>query len=605
MVKKKLITSEINVEAAIQKGLEKIGLPQSKTIIQILQKENSNFFTKKDATVAILYDEEDSRKALINTLKEQLSLNQTLLWEEEQVKLKVPQLIFKKELFENNQERFEFLMSWVEKHNIEPIQQNVLLAISNDPNSYKKYITICKLETHPLNKGTGSLYLRVSKDKMLAEAAIFFEGTISEQDIFDVLKENNITKGVLKHTIQKVLENKYSNIFPIAQGKPASDDHPGHLEIYFEKETHLKPSIKEDNSSINTRNIKSVNVVSRNDLLMEIGSPIKGYNGFLIDGTTLLKKENSSSIQLGKNVYKTENGKEIYSAKAGHVIWRSEDQFLDVEDIYIIEGNVDFSEGNVSNFSGKVLITGDVRPKFSVVADGDIEIQGSVEDATIESKKGDVIIHGVVVNKIEGYVKAANSIYATIATNAILKAKNIYIEKESMNCNLEATNKIVIEGAPGVLVGGIAHAKNLIRSRVIGSSSWIQTKIHVGDISSLQKKQRVLTQYINDNESRLKQLKDSIKILELQQNSTQAEQKEVEKLKIQMNTLKEELTNDCDEKNNIELEINQRKDARLEILDTLYPKVDLQIFKGYLLPNEKQTHTGFYWRNGIVTNFNI
>ena len=174
-----------------------------------------------------------------------------------------------------------------------------------------------------------------------------------------------------------------------------------------------------------------------------------------------------------------------------------------------------------------------------------------------------------------------------------------------MNCTLEATNKIVIEGEPGVLVGGVAQAKNLIRSRVIGSSSWIQTKIHVGDISSLQKKQRVVTQYINDHESRLKQLNESIKILSLKQNSTQSEQEEIENLKAQLNTVKEELTSDCDEKNTIELEMIQRKDARLEILDTLYPKVDLQIFKGYLLPNEKQTHTGFYWRNGIVTNFKI
>ena len=72
MAKKKLIATGLTIEKAIQKGLQKIGLPQSQAIIHILQGEESGLFKKTDAAISIIYDEDESHQALIEQVKDEL-----------------------------------------------------------------------------------------------------------------------------------------------------------------------------------------------------------------------------------------------------------------------------------------------------------------------------------------------------------------------------------------------------------------------------------------------------------------------------------------------------------------------------------------------------
>ena len=96
-------------------------------------------------------------------------------------------------------------MRWLDDNKVTPVQEETIQAIARNPHSQSNYTTIRTLDVHPLNDENGSIYLRVSEDKMLAEAVLFFEGEITEEAIYKVLKENEVTRGVLRHTLQKVL----------------------------------------------------------------------------------------------------------------------------------------------------------------------------------------------------------------------------------------------------------------------------------------------------------------------------------------------------------------------------------------------------------------
>ena len=608
MAKKKLIVKGRTVEEAIQKGLKQIGLPQSKTIIRILTSESFGIFQKKDAVIAIIFDDIESQEALLERISDELESKHSIIWLEGTVQFRSTPLLFNEQILKNEEERYAFIHKWLTQKKITPIIEESLRAIVKDPKSQDQYTTIRELETIPLNDELGSIYIEVSDDKMLATAVIFFGGEIKEDMVFSALNKKGIIQGVLAQTISTVLEKKYSGFFPIAKGKKAKANEPGELQIYFQEDEFSSTVQAIETASVDTRKVKDINMVERNELLIELGEPIEGHDGYLVDGTVLSRAEMTREIQLGKNVYYSDSGREIYSKQAGHILWRPDDFYIDVEDLYIVEGNVDFSQGNVTGFVGKVIVKGDVRPKFTVTAEGDIEIHGSVEDATIESTKGSVYVYGTVVNKTEGYVQAKLDIHVAIAINAVLKGRQIHIDKEAMNSTLQAQEEIRVEGKPGALVGGVARAKKFVRAQKIGSENWIKTEVFVGDATQLQRFLSNVNQRLSKQRADLEDLRNSLKMLKLREENgslTESQQEQISSYENNIKELEEDIEIDIEEEKRVRTEIEERKTARLEVIDTLYPQVDIHIFKGYFLPNENQKHTGFQCKNGLVVPYTI
>lgn len=58
---------------------------------------------------------------------------------------------------------------------------------------------------------------------------------------------------------------------------------------------------------------------------------------------------------------------------------------INVNDVFIVRGNVDSASGNV-NANGSVIVQGDVMEGFSVKAGQDISVRGMVEGAILEAK---------------------------------------------------------------------------------------------------------------------------------------------------------------------------------------------------------------------------
>lgn len=612
MVTKKLTIQGETVDYAILSGLKQIGLDQEKTVVRILQRERQSIFGYRRAVVSIIYDEGESQSAIHEKKLFECTSRFQFRFDVGIAQLKVPSLFYTELDSLSEEEKLQLLTDFLAKQHIEDPDPEALNKIITDPQSQYTFVPVKTLDCIELNQRGAQLHLKVSEDLMEAKAIIFHgRSGAKPEEVFRALRQAYILKGIRKKNIEKVIRTRYEGYFEIARGVEAIDDSPGYVDKMFQEDEHKEFAKMMELLTIDTRAVKDINIADRNQLLMRIGDIVIGSDGYRVDGTTLPKQELShaaAGIQLGPNVYTSDSGQEIYSKASGHIVWNGEKNYLDVEPIYIVDGNVDYSEGNIIGFVGKVLIKGDVKAKFSVVAEGDIEIHGAVEDAIVKSTTGNVFIAGGVVNRQEGYVQAKEQVHCMITTNGKIRANKIVVEKEAMNSDLEAEDSIEIIGGPGVVVGGSLSAKHLIKANTIGSERWVSTTVRVGDVSDLKSKLRGLKQSADKVRSKLREVEQIAMILEARKKGnrlTDSQEKELLQVQDEIPSLEDRLEVIAEEEEFINAEIKKRKSGRLEILKTMHPQSDVFIFDGHFMPETAENYTGFRCKEGEIVRYTI
>jgi uncharacterized protein (DUF342 family) len=153
---------------------------------------------------------------------------------------------------------------------------------------------------------------------------------------------------------------------------------------------------------------------------------------------------------------------------------------INIEPVYRVKGNVNLGTGNI-DFLGSVEITGNVEDGFSVKAEGNIEIHGTVERADLQAQ-GDITVHQGITGKGSGRVKAGRSIWARFIENTIVEAGNMVVVTDGIvNSQVDAFHRIVVKGKRANIVGGHLRATDEISANSIGSAtSGTETICEVG-----------------------------------------------------------------------------------------------------------------------------
>jgi uncharacterized protein (DUF342 family) len=592
----------ITVAEAVKSALGEIKLSAEQTFIKIIQEDYRGLFIKKDAVIAVVYEEEESRQAFI---KEALNIEKR--YEKGQLLVKVPPQFHDTAYMKDEKERFDNLLKYLQQEGFRTPDEETLKQISADSQSVNSFICVQKFEAIELNDEGGAIYLEYSPDMLLCRGLIFFHGPITKGMILKALSSFGCCWGILNQTLDYVLEYHIDGFFTLAQGKAPIPPIPGEIEFFFEADENKLFEQMTQLSKSDTRTVKKINVADRNQMLLRIGKHTPGVNGFQVDGKVLLAPEydpESSAIKTGENVYFSDDGREIYAKQSGHIRWKKSERFLDIEAIYTVEGNVDFNEGNIIGFVGKVLVMGDVRPKFSVIAEGDVEIRGSVEDAIIESLQGSVFVGGAIVHTGEGYIQAKETVHGMLAINANIRAKKIMIEKEAKNSTLNAEEEVIATGNPGVIMGGVTSARLLIEANMVGSESWVDTKLYVGDVREMKKRLNNMRQKCYENKETLQNNVGVIKLLQKRQEKSPLSEPQ----QMQLNFLLEknqELEQDIEyytkEQEKITVDIEKRKDAKLKIVKKIFPKVDIYLYDTYCQTEQEENALLYAAREGLIT----
>lgn len=450
------------------------------------------------------------------------------------------------------------------------------------------------------NKDT-KLDIEISKDEM--EAFIFIAPPMKEdikdfitfEYIKDKLEESGVKYGVDYNKVKEILDKEiYFTKVKIAEGKEAIDGKDGEIKYNFNLQKTLKPRLSKDGKA-DFYNLDLVTNIKKDQIIAEIIPPTNGKPGKTVTGKVLpVKNGKKPKLNLGKNVTASEDKMKVFSNIDGQPVLSGSK--LSVIPILEIKGDVGTSTGNI-NFLGTVIVNGSVKSGFKVEAEGDVEVRGVVESATITAKDSIILRRGIQ-GREKGYLKAGLDIIARYMENTTAEAgRNIHVSEAIMHSNVLAMRKIILDGKRGLLVGGSAKAGEEIIAKTIGSPMCTYTELEVG-VNSRKKKN--LQEVITEIEKLKKSLEKTTQAIQFfsqlkDKNLLTSEKKQLlEKLKSTEKIIETKLHDLKIKKVKIEDALSFSGNGKISAYDITYAGVNLVIGNSSLKLRNKVEHVTFY-----------
>lgn len=142
-----------------------------------------------------------------------------------------------------------------------------------------------------------------------------------------------------------------------------------------------------------------------------------------------------------------------------------------------IKGNVDNCYGDV-DFSGYVVINGDVTADRSVKARSGVHIDGNFLGKTLSSSHGSIYVSQYVFGGHNAVITAAKNFTATLVQEVNTEIiGNIYIRREAQSSTLRTAGALIMPDA--ALVGGKSYVVRGVEAGIIGNQAGTITQIHL------------------------------------------------------------------------------------------------------------------------------
>ena len=353
-----------------------------------------------------------------------------------------------------------------------------------------------------LERVDAKINITIETDEMGARAEITSaQGGkhLSAKAILTAAQEAGVKKGFSKeHLIElaqlaaKEAPNSQVDM-QIATGKLAKNGKDALIKPLVESAQSriLKPKKQED-GSVDMRDLGDIICVKVGDPLAQKVPLTQGIQGYTVTATPL-SPEPGHDIELvvgeGTNL-SPKNNNVLVSEKVG--LPKLINNGMEVDEIYKIK-DVTVATGNI-NFTGSVIIEGDVTEGMKVTASGDITVGGFVESATLESG-GDITISGGIIGRkhdiekthitditMSVNINAKGSIYAKYGQYAqISSGKDVRIENQLLHSILDINGRLWVgknEQASGKLIGGYTKVGTSVHAGMIGATAGSNTVIN-------------------------------------------------------------------------------------------------------------------------------
>ena len=332
--------------------------------------------------------------------------------------------------------------------------------------------------------------------------------TFAELKIF--LVQQGIIFGIDNEFLKLMSENpKYSMDFIIARGISHQDGENAEIIYYVEAKKAFKPKERED-GTIDFKDMGIVQEVQKGDVLCEKKPFTTGTNGTSVTGKSIAAKPGRDrAIYIGKNTNLSEDNLKLLAGLDGHV--NIVGNKINVLNTFVVEGNVSAETGNI-NFSGNVIVKGDVSPGFSIKATGDITINGVVEAALI-SAGGSLMIHGGFHGGVKGQLEAGADIACMFIVGGKVTAAGDLETTYIMNATVKSGGEIRLTGK-GLIRGGYIMAKSSVTANFFGhESSTANTVIEVGNDPYIPERFKEVSAEIANYEKNISNLELGIRTL--------------------------------------------------------------------------------------------
>jgi len=334
--------------------------------------------------------------------------------------------------------------------------------------------------------------------------------------------------------------------------------------------------------------------VTHGDVVAQMSPPEDGNHGQTIFGELLEAKDGKQlKHQLGPGVEMHDGI--IFALRDGVLSVRED--FIDVVDLVVIDGDVDFQTGHVKVDSGSVQISGGVLPGFHVEAPGDIEVGGHADNCVLVAG-GSIMVRGSLLGGPEedgGRVHAGAHVSAKLARDVdIVAGGDVVIQREAFNCTMAMDGWLLMESKPGVVSGGIIHACAGARVCSLGTPQWVRTQLVCGgERRNLQEIKGALERYEIELERFHKDFGTEPDKAILSRTSSRLKERTSRRLERRAMVVAE-VARIQQELRDEEHVAEKRPPPIIDIKETVYPKCMIEIGGSRLLI-ESETHKSHFW----------
>ncbi len=332
------------------------------------------------------------------------------------------------------------------------------------------------------------------------KAGLKLPGTItSKKELSELLRENNVFKGVDKDEINRAFEElpglKEEKIFIVAQGKPPVNGIDGRLEFHVNVSGKAEYSAGDnvDGQRVDYKNAVSVESVVAGTRLLTVVPPTLGVDGYNLSGKPLAAKNGREiNVVLSEGTEFNADRTEVIATSQGRPVFSH--GIFSVRSVYDVSGDVCYETGNIK-FNGHVHIFGGVQDEFSVEADS-VEINGIVGSADIKCK-GDMIVSGGINGRGKSNIICGGNAEIKYINSAKIEVKgNLTVQKEMVNSEVKCNGRIVSKK----IIGGESYALKGVEVVQAGSEVGTPTVIvsgHNYEIERIENAMEVLSAQID------------------------------------------------------------------------------------------------------------
>ncbi|MEJ2634056.1 MAG: FapA family protein [Calditrichia bacterium] len=409
------------------------------------------------------------------------------------------------------------------------------------------------------------------------------------QQIKNLLMKNKINHGVDFPALKNVLLKKSVEPFVIARGDAPQPPAPARFEKLIEFEPVLRRG-ESENGRVDHKHLIRSNLVQPGTPLIRIIPGEKGKVGKDICGRVIEppESENVLPVSLGDNVKFSDEDPRVVVAACAGLACLSPANEVRVQTTMIIEKNVDYDSGSI-DFHGDVIVKGDVKSGFEVIATGNVEVHGTVEDAEIRAG-GDILVDHGFTGTMKGVLKAGNDIKIGFGHNQKMEAgRDVEFEVELVGCEVKAGR--TLRSSRGRVVGGQNEAVQNVIIRLAGSEEEVSTLLAAGKKSTVNTLRSDIEKRIEDCHAQMEETKNAIQeyvLKKIDKKLTESEQQELDSLQKNREILTQKLQELNQQSANLNQKIEELKRATIQVNGVMFPNVRVQIGSSTWINKEKR-----------------
>ncbi|MCK9239138.1 FapA family protein [Desulfocurvus sp.] len=256
----------------------------------------------------------------------------------------------------------------------------------------------------------------------------------------------------------------------------------GRLDVLLRQEQRVG-TLRED-GSMDFRERGGLRFVNVGDALAELHPPVPGTPGFDILGQAVPPGEpREAKVRVGRNVDSAPGpeGSTLFSAAVKGVFHFRGDT-LEVSELLEIDGDVDLGTGNIRAREGGVHVRGAVRSGCTVEAQGDVIVEGLIEEADITA--GGLVVSGGVLMNGRNRIVAAGNVTAKFFQNAEVRAGGeVVAQLEITNSRIVAGGDVTVTGPRGIIRGGHIVSGGSITAPILGNEARGATIVEIRPVN--------------------------------------------------------------------------------------------------------------------------